>query len=181
MTSREWYKRLICILCGLFVFGSCFTIWHLAYFGNRLQKYTDIVMEWTSAVQSNKSAEMHLVYLLVFAGLVCILVTFLYYRRRNTFVLDMQSAVQKTLKPEQAVVLYAAVTLLVVFFVYGYFNPIIICALGVGFLYYVLDRRHFLHGLVFYFFSMYAVVALFRLLVVLGRKTMPSIAFFIVI
>ena len=64
-------KRIspIVFLSILAVLGAVFTIVYLAYTGNQNQVYTDIIFESTSAMGSNKSAEVFLLYFLSFFGI----------------------------------------------------------------------------------------------------------------
>lgn len=61
-------KKRSVFLLAMLAAGSIATLLYLAAAGNAPQKYTDIVIEFTSVFSSNKSAERMLVYLLIFAG-----------------------------------------------------------------------------------------------------------------
>ena len=75
-------KRAVFLLVMLAA-GSIVTLVYLAATGNAPQKYTDIVIEFTSIFSSNKSAERILVYLLVFAGTGIYTLYFLYTLKKQ--------------------------------------------------------------------------------------------------
>ena len=62
-------KKRIVFLLVMLLAGSLFTVIYLAVTGNGVQKFTDVVIEYTAIFASNKSAERNLVFYLIFAGI----------------------------------------------------------------------------------------------------------------
>ena len=60
-------------LLFLFLFLSLVTIIFLVLNGNYCQPFNDVVVEFTSKIESNKSIEMQLVYLLSIGGIGLVL------------------------------------------------------------------------------------------------------------
>lgn len=165
-------KRAVFFLTMLAA-GSIVILVYLAMTGNAPQKYTDIVIEFTSVFSSNKSAERSLVYLLVFAGAGIYTLYFMYTLKTKKGLPepeDTQAGTDRGGVQEYAgtaVCLLAALAGLY-YLVFAQVNPILFGALLVMLAAAAVDRTLIVHGLVFYYVGIYAMCGLYRVYVSAG-------------
>lgn len=153
---------------GLFVAGAIFVYVWLAKFGNDLETYTDIVWEYTSIWNSNKSGERTMGYALAILG-ACAIVIYYFIR---TWKGKIASLVKSEDGDERRLIKFAMLALVITgmtgFFVYSKKSAFLFTVLAVMILFYVLNKRIALSGIVFFISSLYAIAGVYRALVLLG-------------
>ncbi len=164
-------KKLLAIeilfwLC-LVVFGIIFTYVGLALWGNGLQKYTDVVYEYTAFFNSNKSAEIYLTYFLAIIGAGAI---FVFYGLRNAALNDSYSENVIPLDDKRINIISVAIlTSTVVYYViWNGTHPFLLTLLILLTIFCIIDKSYAIDGLVFFITSIYAITAIFRLYVYFG-------------
>ncbi|WP_428074522.1 hypothetical protein [Candidatus Avelusimicrobium luingense] len=141
------------------VAGALFTLIFLAVTGNQPQVYTDIIVEWTSQVLSNKSAEMFLIYFLSLAGLLVYMGYYMYGPYNAKFT----DSPGKTISVERFIVGIVSCimiySILVVgklkFDIFSFFLLVCIASWR--------DKEHLIDDMIFFFLSIFTVYALYML------------------
>ena len=154
---------------GLVLIGIAFVYVWLAKSGNGLEKYTDIVCEYTSIWNSNKSGERMLAYVLAALGSCAIVAYYVIELKRERIVPLMN------IKDNDERILKIAMIALIVmvttdFFVYSKKSIFVMVALAVIVLFYVLNKTIALSGTVFFLSCIYAIIGIYRVYVCGGGQ-----------
>lgn len=161
-------KTIFIIL--LTILGCIFCLVYLSLYGNEPQKYTDIVVEYTAAFLANKSAELHLVYILIFGGIIL-------YALHHLLACGQQKnnalAPQNNSQLSYENILWAGGFLLMAivnYLVYsGSLPTFVFLAITIGFLY-LFAKDKIVSGIILYWLSYYAIVACYRIYAFCGGK-----------
>lgn len=161
-------KKEMIFFAALILTGSLFTLSCLALKGNAVQKYWDIIYEWTSSHSSNKSLERGLLYLLIFAGSAAYLV--FYLRCRYVDRNKMQSVHQDVPVPDRAKALICVMCVLTggYHLLYARTDHILFFSLLIAVLFFLVDRSLVIPGCCFYHMAIYAISACYRIYAFLG-------------
>ncbi len=155
------------LLVGL---GAVVSLVTLALTGNSPQHYPDIIMEWTSSVAANKSAEIWLSYGLILAGIVL-------YAAYYALVKYTQPAITAlgTREDSAKTALWATGLMMCCQLVlFADANPFLFTILGVSLFFYFQDKKQFFSGLTFFFLNLYTLYACYRWYVWAGgTHTLP--------
>ena len=156
-----------CFLFCLVIFGIILTYTWLAYLGNGLQKYTDIVCEFTSIWNSNKSGEINLTYVMALLGTAAI---FIFYGFKNTVIKGLTGAYKHSSDDKRTNVITVAllVASATYYFVYTGTNPVLISMLLLLVFFYVADKTFTTKGIVIFVTSLYAISGIYRFYIYLG-------------
>lgn len=157
-------------LSGMVMIGILFVYCWLAYFGNGLECYTDIVMEFTSIWNSNKSAERNLVYALALLGTGAIFAYYSIYKNPEK-IPPLQKSENEDDRSAKILITALTIAISTYYFVYVGTNPILLSMLILTFTTYVIDKRKTLDTVLLFIGSLYAVAGIYRLYVLLGAHT----------
>lgn len=163
-------RRRTLIFLSLVAFGSVFTLFFLAFQGNRDQTYHDILIEFTAIFSSNKSAEQNLLYLLAAGGAFLYTLYFLWSKKKykDVFIIGRSAADDQTVG--KYFLWGTAVLVGVYYLAYYQIDPVWLTALIFGVILYGLDPGLVLSGLCFFFLAVYGVCGLYRGYVFLGGQ-----------
>ncbi|MDE7313229.1 MAG: hypothetical protein K2N87_16680 [Eubacterium sp.] len=161
-------KKRIVFLLALLLAGSLFAVAYLAVTGNGVQKFTDVVIEYTAIFASNKSAERNLVFFLTFTGIVAYGV---YYfcscKNQEGEVLETEV---ESIECGNLWICIFGVMAGISYFVFANINAVLMGSLIVMFFILLIDKTLVLLGVVFYYMSIYAVYGLYRMYVFAGGE-----------
>ena len=168
-TEQKKADRHVLFWGALIVWSSVFILAYLAIFGNTDQVFTDIVVENTAQYASNKSAEMRLLYVLIFGGCAaCIL----WHVRAS---LHPPAARLERAEEGREVRDFALCALLC--FTIGHLvifqgtNPLLTAAVLLAVILFCLDKELIVPGLCVFITVAYAVQAIYRAYAALGGET----------
>ena len=164
--SRNFFTEPVFLLT-LFVLGIIFVYVWLAKFGSGLEKYTDIVCEYTSKWNSNKTGERNLVYALAILGSAAMFIYFslLHGRGRLRALKNIENKKEKTTR---VLILAFVVALGTMFLVYSTTNLFLVSSLLLLLAVYVIDRERAYAAFVLFILGLYTVAGLYRLYVLFG-------------
>ena len=179
-------KKRIMFLFIMSIVGSIFALIFLAINGNGNQVINDIVVEYTSILQSNKSAERNLLFLLIFAGIIIYLIYYMIEKKRSsgieqTVALTFNESNQKSKEFMCALVAIAATSILI----YNNNYQIVTISIFYAVILFVIDSELTYAGICLYYLSVYSVIALFRIYAIAGgeysiNNMMVAVAAFII-
>lgn len=165
----------LAILAALSVVAAVFAVAWLALTGNSGQEYFDIIAEWTSRKGSNKSAEMTLLWTVLFGGgLLYIAIAAL--GRLRTSRRESARAGKAALRANVGVVMLAALGAVAAVdcVVYSHANVLLLVSVVVGLVAVLRDRALAATALVLYFSVYYAEVGLYRCYALIAPE--PAVA-----
>ena len=149
----------------LFLFVTIFIVSWMIITGNSNQTFTDIVVEYTARIGSNKSSERLLVYLII---VVCLISIFVFYGK---FVYsdknDIKNVKQSIFK---LILLCASISIIVAFVFYNKVNLIALVLIGYSCFIYLFYKDKLIDGVALLFVSFYALAGIYRMLVVFGAN-----------
>ncbi len=128
--------------------------------GNTPQIYNDIVLEWTSRVFANKSAEMFLIYLLSFFGIISYLIYYFFVKYKNK---NETENIKEIPISKPVLFLIGAAVFYETLVVFDIKNFVFIFAFLYTLILYFKNKNKIIDGLIFYFINLYTVYAIFRL------------------
>lgn len=171
MSKLSEEKNRIVFLIIMIILGSVFTLIHLSINGNADQVFNDIIVEYTSIFQSNKSAERTLLFGLIFAGIIIYAIFYIaskYIWKDNEEVVftSVNTSEQKSKEFVCALIAMAATFLLI----FGNLYPLIIASLLYAMILFVIDRELICAGICTFYMSAYTFIGLFRLYVYCGGE-----------
>ncbi|SDH59448.1 hypothetical protein SAMN05421493_10272 [Pseudobutyrivibrio sp. 49] len=154
-----WFSLVI----GCFIFSI---VW-LIVNGNGTQKYTDLVYEFTSQTNTNKSPERTLLYVLILVGIVAVSVYYLWVRNK----LVNGSSLSDKILGKNGVLLLSFVVLTAVGFLWRADVSTILIIAGVLVVFvHVINAENVLRSLCLYVLLVYAEIALYRIYVFTGGR-----------
>lgn len=164
---KEKLKNKYIFIILLTIFACVFCLVYLALRGNEPQKYTDVVVEYTSTFLSNKSAEMHLVFILIWGGLIAYFLYSLWRRK---------SKLKSNLYEEKQAQLDANICIPAIFFAMTIVSYIVNSNTNSTFVFLMLytvclvlyNREKLADGIMTYWLMYYVLLALYRIYVVFG-------------
>ena len=174
LTSTKGKQNRIfdCLTEPVFIFslaaiGVIFVYVWLAVNGNGLQMYTDIVCEYTSIWNSNKTGERNLVYVLILFGSAAM---FIYYSLAYSKgkINQLQNLTNKKEKNIRIVFVSLLVATSTIYFVYLGTNPFLISALIVSVIAYGIDKENAYDAFILFISGLYMIAALYRIYVMFG-------------
>ena len=149
----------------LIIAAFIFCIPYMILTGNTPQIYNDIVLEWTSRVFANKSAEMFLIYLLSFFGIISYLIYYFIVKYKNK---NETENIKKIPISKPVLFLIGAAVFYETLVVFDIKNFVFIFAFLYTLILYFKNKNKIIDGLIFYFINLYTVYAIFRLYAFLG-------------
>lgn len=149
--------------------GALFVYAWLSYFGNGLEKYTDIVSEYTSAWNSNKSCERALMYILSVLGAGAMTVYYSYGYKKG-YVQPLKEVTPKTNMTLKLLMISMIVASATEYIVYSSINPIVYSVLILAVIAYLINKRAAYDTVILFVIYLYAVVGSYRLYVLFGGK-----------
>lgn len=161
-------KKRIVFLLVMLLAGSLFTVIYLAVTGNGVQKFTDVVIEYTAIFASNKSAERNLVFYLIFAGIAAYGVYFFCSCKKQGGGM-LETEVDSVERSNIWICIFGGMAG-ISYFVFANINAVLVVSLIVVFIVLLIDRTLVLSGFVFYFMNIYAVYGLYRVYVFAGGE-----------
>ncbi len=150
----------------LTILSILFIVPYMIFTGNTDQTYNDIIIEWSSMVSSNKSAEMFLIYFLSFMGIGLCGLHYFFTKQNKT-----KESTQKTKNKHLPSFILSTVCLISLFqtlIVFDYKNYIFYALLLYVIFLYIKDKNNMLSGIVLFFTNTYAIYAIYRLLAFVG-------------
>lgn len=161
-------KKRIVFLLVMLLAGSLFTVIYLAVTGNGVQKFTDVVIEYTAIFASNKSAERNLVFYLIFAGIAAYGVYFFCScKKQGGGVLEISE--KHTEAGKLWICMFGSMAG-ISYFVFSNINAVLMLSLMVVLAALLIDQTLVLPGFVFYYMSIYAIYGLYRIYVFAGGE-----------
>ncbi len=173
ITSTKGKKQILdylpepVFIISLIVAGGVFVYIWLAGHGNGLQVYTDIVHEFTSYWNSNKTSERNLVYILALMGSALMFVYYSYAYSKNR-ISPLKEIEVKNEKSIRIVFVSLLIAASIQYFVYSSTDPFLITALVVSIIGYVIDREHAYNALILLISSVYMIAGIYRIYVLFG-------------
>ena len=172
MQKIEMTKRDLVFLGALSVAAAVFTVIWMALTGNGSQVYKDIVIEWTALVRSNKGAEILLLRLLIVLGSLAA-GWFALFRKNQ----PLKNSEEKNIDAAVSLAAWICAVIVLKFLFLQQVSHIFLfalCFLGIAF---IVERKVCVSTLCLYFFSYYAVFALYHAFNFLGSyKIVKSFA-----
>ena len=144
-------KKRIVFLLVMLLAGSLFTVIYLAVTGNGVQKFTDVVIEYTAIFASNKSAERNLVFYLIFAGIAAYGVYFFCSCKKQGGGM-LETEVDSVERSNIWICIFGGMAG-ISYFVFANINAVLIVSLIVVFIVLLIDRTLVLSGFVFYYMN----------------------------
>lgn len=166
--SMDISKKRIRFLFAMLLAGSACTVFYLAMAGNNAQVYTDVVIEYTSIFSSNKSAERRLIFLLLFAGIVCYGVYFIRTQFKRGRMQKALAAKGEGQDDAKMLLCLLGTMAGICYFVSSNTNPTLLASLIVICIVLLADRTLAMHGFVFFYMGTYAIYGLYRIYVFAG-------------
>ena len=165
---------------GMIVMGIIIVYLWLARFGNGLEKYTDIVSEFTSSDNSNKSAERNLVYALAIVGSMAITAYYFITARLGQLssLRRVKSEDNKSIKILITAFVVASATS---FVIYTQTNIFLLSFLILAIVSYVIDKEKAFDAVLLFTISLYAIAGIYRLYVLAGGNKSTDITTVILI
>lgn len=163
--KQMMHNRGLFFLIMLIVAGILGLV-YLAITGNGDQVFTDIVIGDAIAAMGNKSAEMRLVFTLAIGGVIAYAIHEYFLLRKDASINSKYD--NQKISPQFEMLSLLAVVLIGPGIVYAKINSAILGSLIVVVIYFLFAREYVLHGVVFYYLAIYAVIAGFRIYVMLG-------------
>ena len=156
-------------ILGLIVAGIAFVYLWLSFFGNGLEKYTDIVCEYTSIWNSNKSSERTMVYALAVLGAGAMFIYYSYGCQKGVIqpLKELSNKDDKTLNLVMIAMIVASVT---GFVVYSNISPILYSVLILAVITCAIHKKSAYNAIVFFVICLYSLAGIYRLYVQLGGK-----------
>ncbi|SHJ13797.1 hypothetical protein [Pseudobutyrivibrio xylanivorans] len=159
LSDKNKNFRLV-VFIGLFLTGLIAVFFYAALTGNDNQVFTDVVMEFTSAQGSNKSAERNMFYIFSIIGVLIYTLCYIKIKENLVSKNEIKSSV------------YALTTLLVLIGINYLVHQKLSVLLLAGLLIYIVatlkDESLVINALSFYIISIYATCGLYRLYVSAG-------------
>ena len=159
-------KRLHFFLL-LIALGAFFVIGYMIVTGNEAQVYKDVISEWTAWDSSNKSAERYLIYILSIFGAFTYIIYFVWTKMKYKDVFQPDSNMTEEKTTSDFVILLLVVSG-IYYFIYSGTNPFIITAIICVVLFLLIDKTLVVPGLCAFFWSAYAINALYKIYVSFG-------------
>lgn len=159
-------NRLL-FLFAMFVVGAGGILVYLAMTGNTFQKFTDIVIEYTSIHASNKSAERNLFY--IFSTVGAVIYTIYYFVTQGKNIDNTNEGAEKV-SNDRLIIIALAIFSGMYYFVYQGSNWLLLAALVVGLGTMWCHRKLVIPSVAFVFVNSYAIFGLYRLHVMIGGK-----------
>ncbi len=153
-------KNILFILLLIFVCSA--TLVCLSSFGNGRQPYTDIVAEFTSLFESNKSLEIYLLFILIFCGLIIITLYHFFYNKAKKNNSNLVSISKKNHSYE--CVCFIGLLSLFFLIIRNDLNILLYVSLILSFFLYIIDKKIVFAGLVSFFVTTYAIVGIIQYL-----------------
>lgn len=166
--KKKGSDRSVLFWAALIVLSSLFILAYLAIFGNTDQAYKDIVVETVAQFASNKSAEIWLLYILIFGGSAACLLWHIRAAR------DIPAARIRRAEAgcdcecfALCALLTSAIGYLVIF---QGTNPLLLAMVLLAVVLFCMDRELIVPGLCTFAVIAYAVQALYRIYAALGGE-----------
>lgn len=159
MEGIKFTKKDFKILCILFIICSVFTILWLAFFGNKPQLYTDIIIEFTAFVRSNKSAEILLLRLLIIFGSLVIFLSY-FFKHRNVNITSINDEIIE----ESSLLLICIFSVIFLkFTLFQQITQVFLFALCFAAITFVFDKDLVVSTVCHYFLNYYVCLAIYQI------------------
>ncbi|MGN0131685.1 MAG: hypothetical protein ACI4AA_04530 [Lachnospiraceae bacterium] len=175
-------KRSLLFFMGMLVVGGMAIIAYLVLTGNTPQIFYDVVNEYTAKIGSNKSAERALFYIFSLLGIVAY--TFFYFRIQKKMAGSGINNPAETKEDKSClyVILGVLIFTAVYCFVYSGVDCLLIAGLMMVIILFTIDKALVIPGMAYYFVSVYAICALYRIYVFAGgQKTLSLMSIVLIV
>lgn len=164
-------KKRVWFLFLLIVMGTIFTLVYLALNGNTDQVFIDIITEYTSVFQSNKSAECNLLFILIFGGMLIYTIYFFVSKHKRNdkqdLSIDIDAKNITKQKSKEFICALLAMSAMFMLIFSGYYHIIAASVLYAAILY-LIDCELVCAGICTYYLGVYTFIGLFRMYVYRG-------------
>lgn len=169
MEKIKFEKRDFILLSVITFCASIFTVAWLMFHGNKPQIYKDIILEFTAAVSSNKTAEMNLLWILIFGGIaICLFAMCIFKRRTFECTLTNKNCERNIISSENLFVLMLATFIVLTYILFQQTNNILFFVFVISAVSLVIDKKSLAKNLYLYFLSYYVFHSLYRIFVFVG-------------
>lgn len=169
MLSKQ--KTRIFFLAIMILMGGIIVLFYLALYGNSNQIYNDIIVENTSIFSSNKSAEINLLFGLIFAGISIYTIFFFVsekkqnlQKEKNIYFITPSNSKSKEFL---CVLIVSSVIYMLIF---GNSYQIIIASLLYASILFVIDQDLLHPGICTFYLTTYASIGIYRMYVFNGGQ-----------
>ncbi len=169
MVRRDHLHKCLLFLLCMIIFGSMFVLLYLAAAGNNDQIYKDIIAgSRIAGTSGNKSIEMHLLYILIFAGLICY--TLFYYFQIKRGICGRTQEKSCLQPPDYGRYFLAAVCVMAGIYSAAYSGPnqMMIASMMYAVILFLTDKDLVVPGMIFLHMAAFGTAAVYRIYAWLG-------------
>ena len=169
--KRKFRNSNVYFWSALVLLSSVFIIVYLSAFGNNDQKFTDIIVENVAKNADNKSAELQLLYILIFFGSLACIMRLIF--TKNVCAI---SEIEKDKRIVEDCEISGFTICALLCFSIGYLvlfqgtNPLLTAAIILTIILFIMDKSLIVLGLCVFIIVAYAFLAIYRIYVTLGGE-----------
>lgn len=168
MSKKELSKKRIIFMALMLLTGAIFTVIYLALTGNKPEIFTDVVIEYTSMLSSNKSAERTLIFILILLGIMAYTLYYFWSQRKYQLNEIMNNDPIKNC--HKIILSFLGTLAIAYYFMFTYVNPILVVAILIAVTLFIIDKNLVLEGFVFEFTCTYMIYGIYRFYVFMGGE-----------
>lgn len=168
MNEKDLAKKRIIFIALMLITGAIFTVIYLALTGNKPEIFTDVVIEYTSMLSSNKSAERTLIFILILMGIIAY--TIYYFLSQRKYKLNEVMNNDNIKNCHKIILCFLGTLTITYYFMFTYVNPILLVSILIAVTLLIIDKNLVLEGFVFEFTCTYMIYGIYRCYVFIGGE-----------
>ena len=169
MNKLSQQRKRVYFWALLSIFGAFLSLLYLASNGNSDQIFDDIICEYTSIFQSNKSAECNLLFGLIFGGMLIYTLFMVISKSKVSNKENMNVRVENmTMQKSKEFICALLAMSIVSFLIFNGTHQIVVASLLYALIVYLIDGELVCAGICTFYMGVYTFIGLFRIYNYLG-------------